>query len=336
MRPEGEAAEQGMRREVLRLMLLDRIGEALGRDNVFGPFSLRGEDMTVVILGAFDQETLEKLLREFSETSWMVAHAGIGEACGKPEQLKESYDSACEAMDACFQFDDTAVLRAEDLPDEGGVRWRGFFRSEEALFKALKQEDELQVRQSFRSLKDAVSRIYPQRDVLKMLVKSILLKADAFQRQGDGALERALAVAEHAGTLEEMLGAAQAWCLTGIKATQAVHIEQRRRLIREIDQYIEANYTNAKLTLNDVAKRVAMSPNYLSSLYKKECGRGIHDVLSELRIDKAREMLVKTDRNIGEIGEAVGYINPYYFSMSFKKVTQFTPSEYRRRNASGT
>ena len=336
MRPEGDTLERGMRFEVLRLMLMNGIEEALGRRNVFGPFSLRGQDMTVVILGAFAQEALERVLRSFSEANWMVVHAGIGGTVEKPELLKESYDSACEAMDACFQFGETAVLRADELPDEGGTLWHGFFRGEETLFKALKQEDELQVRAVFQGLRETVSRLYTQRDSIQMLVKSILFKADAFQRQGDNAMACVLQSVDRAGTLEEMLGAAEAWCVAGLRSAQAEQVEQRRQVIRRINQYIEENYNNAKFSLNDVAKHMSMSPNYLSSMYKKECGRGIHDYLSELRIDKARELLVKTGRNIGEIGEAVGYVNPYYFSMSFKKITQFTPTEYRRRNAPKT
>jgi two-component system, response regulator YesN len=137
---------------------------------------------------------------------------------------------------------------------------------------------------------------------------------------------------DQATSLEAILSIAETWCIAGFRSAKEEYTKRRNQIICKVDQFVEENYGNAKLSLKEIAKHVAMSPNYLSSMYKRECGRGIHDYISELRIDKARELLVKTDWSIGSIGETVGFINPYYFSMSFKKITQFTPTEYRRRN----
>jgi YesN/AraC family two-component response regulator len=54
------------------------------------------------------------------------------------------------------------------------------------------------------------------------------------------------------------------------------------------------------------------------------------DYLAKLRIEKARELLLKTQLNIDTIAEQVGHVNKAYFSKVFKKFTGVTPGEYRK------
>ena len=89
------------------------------------------------------------------------------------------------------------------------------------------------------------------------------------------------------------------------------------------------------MSLNEIAGNVNVSPNYLCSLFKKEYGVGIHEYITELRIEKAKQLLMQTDMGVGLIGEMVGYTNPYHFSVSFKKYTNMTPTEHRKKEGGG-
>ncbi len=51
-----------------------------------------------------------------------------------------------------------------------------------------------------------------------------------------------------------------------------------------------------------------------------------------VRIEKARELLTLTDKRAGEIAEEVGFSDPHYFSVTFKRVTGVTPREYRTQH----
>ena len=72
-----------------------------------------------------------------------------------------------------------------------------------------------------------------------------------------------------------------------------------------------------------------ISPSYLSRLLKRYLGKTFVDVLTELRIEKAKILLENSDLKTYEVAEAIGIGDPHYFSTIFKKTTGITPSVYR-------
>ena len=92
--------------------------------------------------------------------------------------------------------------------------------------------------------------------------------------------------------------------------------------------YIQRNYRHP-LTLAQVAHHVALSPNYLATLFKRQFGRTIIDFLTEVRVEEAKRLLAETDRKVAEIAYDVGYHSPYYFSRAFKKASGRSPKAYR-------
>ncbi|MFC5406103.1 response regulator [Cohnella soli] len=101
-----------------------------------------------------------------------------------------------------------------------------------------------------------------------------------------------------------------------------------KRLVQEAKHFIENNYDRT-ITLDDVAKHVHLNASYLSFLFKELTGQKYIDYLTLYRIEKAKEFLMQTNHKVHEIGEMVGYENPRYFTLVFKKYTQQSPNEYR-------
>jgi YesN/AraC family two-component response regulator len=102
----------------------------------------------------------------------------------------------------------------------------------------------------------------------------------------------------------------------------------RQTLMNRILSHIQNNYQNS-ITLNDIARQVYLSPTYLSSIISNETGKGFSDLLNEVRIQKAIELLSDPKKKITEIAYAVGYNEPQYITMTFKKYTDMTPRDYR-------
>jgi len=100
------------------------------------------------------------------------------------------------------------------------------------------------------------------------------------------------------------------------------------RLIEAAKDFIAGHYDRT-ITLDDVAQHVHLNASYLSYLFKEMTGRKYIDYLTELRMNKARELLAETNWKIYEVGEMVGYENPRYFTLLFKKITGQSPQEYR-------
>lgn len=101
------------------------------------------------------------------------------------------------------------------------------------------------------------------------------------------------------------------------------------RTIEDIIQYILEHYSE-EIMIEFLANHVYLSPNYLCNLFKKETGKTINQFVTEIRINKAGEMLVNTYKTLTEIANAVGYSDVRHFSKIFQKIMGQTPSEYRR------
>ena len=92
---------------------------------------------------------------------------------------------------------------------------------------------------------------------------------------------------------------------------------------------MDENFTKSDLTLQSVAQTVHMSPSYFSIVFKQTVGRSFIAYLTDLRIEQSKYLLQHTSQRVYEIGYAVGYDNPTYFSTLFKRCCGIGPTEYR-------
>lgn len=93
-------------------------------------------------------------------------------------------------------------------------------------------------------------------------------------------------------------------------------------------QYIERNL-NSVLTLNKLAEHVELAPSYLSRIFNQELHKSISQYITELRIEKGRDLLVRTNMTIAEVACYVGFREQSYFSQCFKKQYGKSPLKFR-------
>ncbi|MBP1040904.1 AraC family transcriptional regulator [Vagococcus sp. BWB3-3] len=95
-------------------------------------------------------------------------------------------------------------------------------------------------------------------------------------------------------------------------------------------------HLSESISLVELATYLNISQSYLSSIYNKYLNTSPIDYLIQIRIEQACRYLKMTDLKIYEIAKKVGYQDPYYFSRIFKKITGFTPKNYRQQTNHGT
>ena len=83
------------------------------------------------------------------------------------------------------------------------------------------------------------------------------------------------------------------------------------------------------LSLNALAKETSVSPNYFSSLFKKETGLPLTQYVNNKRMEYAKHLLKTTSLQVQTIAQHTGILDLHYFCRLFKSVTGKTPSEYR-------
>ena len=99
-------------------------------------------------------------------------------------------------------------------------------------------------------------------------------------------------------------------------------------VIQEIQNFICCHYAE-NISLNSLAEQFYLHPNYLSRLFKEKTRHNFVEYLTEIRMEKVKELLRSSNKKIIEICDMTGYDNPRYFSKVFKQYTGMTPREYR-------
>ncbi|HUC91522.1 MAG TPA: response regulator [Paenibacillus sp.] len=87
---------------------------------------------------------------------------------------------------------------------------------------------------------------------------------------------------------------------------------------------------NRKLSIKSISDQVYMNPTYFCEVFKKQTGKTVLDYITDVRLEKARQLLLETDMKIGKISELLGYQDTKYFSRLFKQKWGRLPSEYKR------
>ncbi len=104
--------------------------------------------------------------------------------------------------------------------------------------------------------------------------------------------------------------------------------EKSGKVIDTAKLYIQKNYMK-DISLDEVSREVNISPYYFSKLFKDETGEGFVEYITNMRIEKAKELMAEGDYTMKEICQMVGYTDPNYFSRAFKKNVGVTPTEYK-------
>lgn len=124
------------------------------------------------------------------------------------------------------------------------------------------------------------------------------------------------------------------WAEQTINKIQLELIERKRNsdynLFEMAKQYLTENY-NREITLEDLAHKTGFSTNYFSKLFKTKVGKTFVQYKSELKIQKAMELLEKPEKSVTEVSLDVGFNDLTYFIRVFKEYTSLTPNEYKKK-----
>lgn len=136
-------------------------------------------------------------------------------------------------------------------------------------------------------------------------------------------------------TIEQLREQVQQILIGALEFRDTQASSQYTSMLQQVYAYIEQHYTNSNLSLNDVANLASLSPCHFSTVFSQETGRTFKEYLTELRIQKAKELLRTTALKSFEISYQIGYNDPHYFSYVFRKQTGLSPKEFRAQAQAG-
>ena len=101
-------------------------------------------------------------------------------------------------------------------------------------------------------------------------------------------------------------------------------------IVKNALEYMEKNY-NQKFTLTDLAERMYVSQWHLSKLLNKHTKKSFNELLNEIRVKEAKQLLKDPSLRVGDVAEMVGFLDITHFSRVFKKYTNMSANEYRNK-----
>ena len=94
---------------------------------------------------------------------------------------------------------------------------------------------------------------------------------------------------------------------------------------------IEENYVVASFSFEDIAKALGLSKSTLTRRLKTMTDKTPLEILSEFRLNKAKNMLEKSEESVSEVAYKVGFNDPLYFSKKFKEAFGVSPSKFSEK-----
>jgi len=116
-----------------------------------------------------------------------------------------------------------------------------------------------------------------------------------------------------------------------VKIMRHVHSNKPTRstiIIEEVKAFIEANYANEELKIEDISKSIHVNYSHLCQVFKKGTSITINSYIMQFRMSKAKELFDQGGVVIQEVASRVGYSDANYFAKCFKMYSGVSPSQY--------
>ncbi|AFH63168.1 AraC family transcriptional regulator [Paenibacillus mucilaginosus K02] len=114
------------------------------------------------------------------------------------------------------------------------------------------------------------------------------------------------------------------WTLTHHR--EELRVDSRTAL-EKTKAYIDTNYEE-NLTMDQLARMADISPKYYGSLFKKTFGKTVTDYMTEVRINRAKQLMAQSRLRLRDVAFMVGYQDEFYFSRMFKREVGVPPTVY--------
>ncbi len=316
----------------------------------------RGVEGWAFLLMADNEEQMSERVKELSKDleeimknySTIAYFGGIGQPVARLRELEESFREAERALAARFIMELNRIISVEDirmaqnvdtLDDIEITSFGEIEKTRTMLEKFLNNgaEDEIDEFVDVyinelpeENLKSVLMRQYIIMDAY-IVMMSFCEKIEGIEGEMQAQSEELKNSMKTIQTLEEIKNYIRMLLKKIIGVRDTISGRRYSDIIEIAKDQIRKTYMSDEISLNTIAAEVGMSPSYFSSIFSKEMGKTFVEYLTEIRMDRAKELLMCSSMKTSEIGYEVGYKDPHYFSYIFKKTQNCTPKEFRAR-----
>ena len=287
--------------------------------------------------------------KEFSESIHRICHEiqekvkevigletsiGIGNWVRSPHELIYSYRLAAKAIDYRYLLGGNLLFDMEEKKTDNSIF---LINDLEILTESIKSGDRRLMEKTLGQIETEIKSALVEKSYaciyLQQVIRAIGNTCQSLSEEPEKIIAQREALLK-AVTEQRMFSQAAAlvekYAQEVFDALQELNSSNGQRQGMLAMDYIQKNYMDPCLSLNSICSYLNISTSYFSTIFKEMTGETFIEVLTRVRMEKAKELLENTTMKNYEIAEKVGFSDPHYFGISFKKITGKTPTEYAR------
>lgn len=286
--------------------------------------------------GKEEEEYFDAFLKALNAESDIQVLMFVGSKVESIAELSESYRTAMILKSLLVFHSDSRISYYEDMQmnSSGNILCKG---SMDALVRAVEQNDQEDIEQCVDIIFDELERGGMRKDLLEININYLLFQLLhlAVTQNNQISQEDILKyLGMEAFDKRSIIGSSNHMkCFVKEYAEYLIQLRKEvpRGVLAEVEREIQEHYWE-NLTLKELSKKYYVNSAYLGQLFRKKYGVSFKDYLNNYRMDQAASMLLRTDKKIYEIAEAVGYHDVDYFINRFIAAKGCTPTKFRKQS----
>lgn len=334
-------------KELLLFLIFNVAEELIKEVNGFAFQNTAGE--TILLLSHDDEQSLVRLmqkqgkkihaiLKEYFDLDLLM---GLSKAVQNLDELNEAFRQASRAMEHAYTAPTKFFFNASAYPETGHqFRMMQFNQDLQQLAQAIELGERELASSRLEQLKRYLLQHFGTKNKLLPYVQSIYIAMLSVPQLnvigGDGFLERKQALSQD---IEEAPHIEKAFYSLGQLSQELFDLlnfnaqDTPKRIAAQALSYLEKNYAKKDLNIAEVCAQLSISSSYFSAIFKEASGQTFVEALTQIRMQHAKQLLLSGKLKTYEIADAVGFADPHYFGVVFKKHVGMTCRAFLKQNA---
>lgn len=281
-------------------------------------------------------DILSDICKECKKILEVSVTIGVGEFCDNVSKLRESYLESRDAVGYRSSVGSDIAICIQDVENIKKEYLQFDEQSESELISVLKfgtvKEISSLVEKLINKIEESKVHLRQQQAYMISIINALMRFIQRYEVEVSSILGKDrdyFSIIAQLTTLESMQNWLYQACVTISESINRERSNTARNMIQDAKDYILKNFENPDLSVEMVCDYLHISQTYFSTVFKKETGQNYVNYLTDIRLNKAIELLNETEDKTYIIASKVGYQDPNYFSYVFKKKFGVSPSKYR-------